>query len=130
MADTATPLTPSAVTMTERAHLERGELHALQPHAAAARLVEPGEQREQRRLAGAGGTDHGHGLSGADGEADVVEDGQHSLGAGNLLAQTPGFENGLTVHAARTFPVPGACRRRAARARLPPSRRRGRKQLH
>ena len=81
--------------------VQRRELDAIEPDRALARLVEAGEQRDQRGLAGAGGPDHGDGLAGRDLEADVVQDGQHSLGAGNLLAQTPGFEHCLSVHAPR-----------------------------
>ena len=62
---------------------------------ARARLVEPGEQREQRRFAGARRADDGDRFPAPDREADVIEDGQRSLRAANLLAQTSGFENGL-----------------------------------
>ena len=41
--------------------------------AAGARIVEPGNQLEQRAFAGAGGADDRHALSGPDGKIDLLE---------------------------------------------------------
>ena len=66
--------------------IERGQLLAVEEHLADARFVEPGEQREQRGLARAGGADDRERLARADGEIHAVENGQRSLGTANLLA--------------------------------------------
>ena len=60
-----------------RAHIGRvgiAQIHAVQPdRAAAARVVEPQQQLQHRRLAGAGRADQGHRLAGLDGQAEAVQ---------------------------------------------------------
>ena len=51
----------------------------------AARLVQPGEQRQQRRFAGARGADDRDGFSGGDREVDFCQNGQRSFRAANLF---------------------------------------------
>ena len=72
--------------------IERGQLDAVELDTARARLIEAREKGQERRLAGAGRAHDSHGLAAADGEADIVQDGQLAFGAGNLLGQVFGDE--------------------------------------
>ena len=102
--------------------VERRQVLAAQPHLASGGLIEPGEQREQRRLARAGGADQRHALAGADLEVYVVEDGQRPFGADNLLAESRRAQNNpihlAFLHRQACRPDPGG--RLAAGARLGP----------
>ena len=55
-----------------------GDVHAVQGDPARRDLVQPGDERGERRLARAGASHEGHGLAGADVEVDAVEDGERS----------------------------------------------------
>ena len=48
-------------------------VHTAQGDAPFFRIVKPGDQRSQRALAGAGGTDDAHHFAGFSSEADVLE---------------------------------------------------------
>lgn len=65
--------------------VECRELLAVEPHAPAGRLIEAGQQRQERRLARAGGADDGNGLRRRNAEVDVRYYGQCSLGTANLF---------------------------------------------
>ena len=67
----------------ERAQLTRvrvAHIDAIDQDAPARYVVDPGDQRHNRRLARAGGTDDRHGLTRIGGERDVLED--QPFGAG------------------------------------------------
>ena len=63
-----------------------------------ARRIEPRQQRQQRRFAGARGADHGERLARSHAEAHIGENGQRPLGARHGFGQIPGFENDLIWH--------------------------------
>ena len=77
--------------------LERQVAHvdAGQAHGARVGVVEPGHERGERRLAGAGRADEGDGLAGFDAERDVVE---------HLLAR-PVVEHGDLLQRRQRHPV-------------------------
>ncbi len=54
----------------------RGDVHAVERDPPGGDLVQPGHERGERRLPAAGGADEGHGLTGADVEVDVGEQGR------------------------------------------------------
>src|SRR5690349_5870584 len=60
---------------------------AVEPHFTRTRYVESGQEPQQRRFAGAGGSDDGGGLAALDAERHVVEDGQHAVWTVNLFAE-------------------------------------------
>ena len=103
---------------------------AVEPDVAARRAVEPGEQAEQRRLAGSRRADDRDGIARIDREADVVEDGQRRLAARHDLGELRGAEQGLghrrrsrlgRVRRGQPERRTGACR--GAKERHPPPRR-------
>src|SRR6185437_6516757 len=53
--------------------VHRRQVRVVEQHGAAAWRVESGEQAEERRLAAAGWTDHGHERALGDGERDVAQ---------------------------------------------------------
>jgi hypothetical protein len=85
--------------------VEGGEVAAGEAHGSRGRLVEPGEQREQRGLARAGGAHDGHGLAAHDRERDVRQNGERSLGAANLLAQ-PAASSTVSIRSALIVILP------------------------
>jgi hypothetical protein len=78
--------------------VQRREFPALEPHAAGTRRVQAGQQRQQRGLAGPRRPDDGHGLSPADGETNIVQNGQSSFRTGNLFAEMLGDERRIRIH--------------------------------
>lgn len=68
-----------------------GDVLAVQGDPARCDLVQPGDQRGERRLPGAGPADESHGLAGADVEVDAVEYGS-GAGRGVRVAEPDGVE--------------------------------------
>src|SRR5579863_3545010 len=67
-----------------------GDVAAVEPYRAAIRPQMPGDQVEQRRLAGAVGADHGRDLTGIDRQADIADGAE----AGEGFAQAGDFKHG------------------------------------
>jgi hypothetical protein len=67
--------------------IEPAEFDAVEPDLARGRFVETGKQSQQCRFAGAGWPDDGSSFTAPNLETDIVEDGQFTLGTGNLLGQ-------------------------------------------
>ncbi len=72
-------------------------VHAVDPHHAARRIVEPRDHAHYRRLAAAGGTDDAHGLPWGNAEHDVAEHlglgvvAESDVVKGDFAAQRPGI---------------------------------------
>ncbi len=73
----------------------RRQRHAVDRHFARRRPVEPGQQTQQRRLAGAGRADDRHRSAGFDVERDVVEDGERCVAARDDLGERLGADQGF-----------------------------------
>ena len=69
--------------VAERGERQRAEVVAVEEDAAAGRVVEPRQQVEDRRLAGAGAADEGDALAGLDREGEAVE-GDVAVGIGEM----------------------------------------------
>ena len=116
---------------------ERGEVVAVEDHAAAGRPVEAGEEAEQRGLAAARGPGDGQEAAGLEIERDISQDGDlapaREVGPGERLAAQDGHEEPAapsTHHIgkrraprrARSLrPRPRGVPRRRPRRRRPPS---------
>ncbi len=72
---------------------EGGQIHARDQHAAGARRIESGEQRQKRGLAGAGSADDGETLAGSHNQAHIGENGERPFRARNGFRYIPGLEN-------------------------------------
>ena len=71
--------------------IEFREVDARDQHAAGAGLIESREQRQQRGFARARGADDGQGFAGSHSQADIGENGQRPVGAGDRLRDILGF---------------------------------------
>src|SRR5262249_8524622 len=74
-----------------------GEVRTRKPHLAGGRRVEPGEEREQRGLARTGGADDRDRFAGRNLERHVMNDGQQTFRAANLLGEVFSLENTDTI---------------------------------
>src|ERR1700722_14936615 len=81
--------------------VEPRQVLTLEEHPAGRRRVEPGQQREKRRLAGAGRAGDGDGLPGGDIERDIVDNSQRTFRTANLLGEVFSFENAAANHRRR-----------------------------
>ncbi len=77
--------------------VQREEIDAADPHRARARRIEPGEEREERRLARARGADHRDRFAGGDLEIDVAQNDEVTRTALHGLADAPGDQNAAVV---------------------------------
>ncbi len=73
--------------------VQLGQVGAVQHDMPAGRQVQPGQQRQQRGLAGARRPDHGNRLTGNNPETDVRKNGQSPFRAANLLADVGGCQH-------------------------------------
>ncbi|GAV35428.1 hypothetical protein ROTAS13_03104 [Roseomonas sp. TAS13] len=87
---------------------QRGDVPAVDPHLPGIREVQPGEDSQQRGLAGAGGAQQGHELAVADGEIHRIERRRPGL-------EAAGDARDLDAHPRNAFPDSGGPARRHGR---------------
>ena len=92
------------------------QVDAADAHGAAGRVVEPGHEPGDRRLAGAGRADEGQRAAGLDAQRDAVEDlvGGRVLEAGDALERGERHLGGRRVAEADVVELDGDRARRAA----------------
>ena len=77
--------------------IELREIGAGEPHVSGSGRIEPREQREQGGLARARRADDRDRLARRDLERNVIDDGQQTFRAANLLCEVFGFENTVKI---------------------------------